>query len=372
MRIARLHLLFDDSRRVFLVRVDTDEGVSGYGECSPMHIGGLVAVMRDRVAPLVLHADPLRITDLEERFHRGNYKIAGQLPAMAWSGIDQALWDIRAKTAGQSLQTALGGRVRDQVRYYGSSMSRHLSPEAEAVKICEAIDRFGFQAIKIKIGTRMGGAGSMPDFRADQRKVRIIREAIGPDIALFVDGNGAYTAAQAVQVFDLLRAFDISVFEEPCPFMDQAAYGALAGRLPIPVNLGEQDWNLLVLRDLLVRNACQHVAMDVTKCGGFSCALRVAALCRAFGVLYVPHNTSRGIGLIATHHLALCLPECAAYQEYSIEAPDARDRYVIDAPVPRNGAVDAYAGHVPGMGVLLDEERMWCELDHLVLDGKTG
>ena len=360
MRVTNITSFYAEERPAYIVRIDTDEGIFGHGECSPMHVGGILQLMRDRAASLVVGADPLQITMLEEKFLKQNYKIAGQLPAMTWSGIDQALWDIRAKAAGQSVQASLGGSVRDSVPYYGSSMSRHLSPEQEAEKILAAVALHGFRAVKIKIGKRMAEAPGMPDFRADALKVRRIREAIGPDIQIFVDGNSAYTAAQALQVWDRIREYDVALFEEPCPFQDLEAYAALAGRLPVPVNVGEQDWSLYTVRDFLLRGGCQHVGLDVTKCGGFSNAVRVATLCRAFGVQYVPHDTSRGIGFTATHHLAICLPECSGYQEYSIENPDSRDRYVLNRLIPMNGVVEKASG--VGIGVEMDEERMRREM----------
>lgn len=366
MRITRITSYHTAEKPAYLVRIDTDEGIAGYGECSPMHVGGILQLMQDRAAPLLIGADPLHITALEERFLKGNYKIAGQLPSMVWSGVDQALWDIRAKAAGLSMQAFLGGPVRNEVHHYGSSMSRHLPPEQEAEKILAAVERYGLRAIKIKIGKRMAGAPGIPDLQADVGKVEVIRNAIGPDIQLFVDGNSAYTPAQAIQLASRLKEFDVSLLEEPCPYQDLEAYATLAGRIDMPIHVGEQDWSLFTLRDFLLRGGCQHVGMDVTKCGGFSNAVRVAALCRAFGVLYVPHDTSRGIGFTATHHLAICLPECAGFQEFSIEEPDARDRYVLNRLIPRDGVVERF--DCIGMGVVLDEERMHRELHVVVHD----
>lgn len=353
MRITEVTCYRSPSK--FYVRVATDEGAFGFGESSPMRPDVLLEIFRVVIRPAVLGMDPFMAEAIEERVLRRNYKISGQLLAAAFSGLEIALWDLRGRHLGQPVHNLLGGRYRDRVPLYGSSMSRDLSPEQEAAKLGQAIARYGLGAVKIKVGPRYG-TGLPVDLTADEEKVRTVREAIGPRCGLMIDGNGSYTYIQAVQLFRRVERYDILHFEEPCPYCDIEAYVKLARTLPVPIHVGEQDWNLFTFRDFISRGACHRYAADPVKCGGLWSAKRAATLCRAFGVQYVPHNTTRSIGFAAALQLAASTPECDGHYEYSIEANAAETPAVGAAFDIRDGFV-----HVPtgaGLGITVDEERL--------------
>lgn len=339
-----------------IVRVDTDEGVVGYGECSPMNIPATTLIIHQFLKPMLLGRDPINVTALEQEMMQRNYKFAGQLLGMACSGIELALWDIKGKVSGFPLHILLGGKVNDPVSYYGSSMSRHLEPEEEADKLQEAIDKFGFRAVKFKLGSRMGNSSGVVDVRKDATRVEIIRRRLGWDVLIMVDGNSSFDAAQAVELYDRISEYDIAAYEEPCPYTNIAAYRTLAQKTSAKINLGEQEWNLFQVRELISQGLVQFVACDVTKCGGLLNATRIAALCQAFGVQFVPHNTSRGIGLYATNHLAASMPCCNFYQEYSIEQLGYREAAILDRHEPVGGKIAVL--NTPGIGMVLDEERL--------------
>lgn len=334
------------SRSKFYVQVESDAGVSGFGESSPMRPDVLLQIHRSVIRPAVLGMDPFQAEAIEERVLRRNYKIAGQLLAAAFSGLEIALWDLRGRYLGQPVYNLLGGRYRGRVPVYGSSMSRDLPPAEEAAKLRGAIARLGITAVKIKVGPRYG-SGAPVDLDADEEKVRTVREAIGPSCRLMLDGNGSYTYIEAVQLYHRVERYRIHHFEEPCPYRDVEAYVRLAHSLPVPIHVGEQDWDLFTFRDFISRGACHLYAADPVKCGGLSSAKRAATLCRAFGIQYVPHNTTRSIGFAAALHLAASTPECAGYAEYSIEREDAPPPVALPFEV-RDGCVGVPDG--PGLG----------------------
>ncbi len=361
MKIARIISLISD--RVHLVRVDSEEGLAGWGECSGMDPAATAHLVSRRIAPQLLGRDPFDGEALEELALTRNYKIAGQLMAIAWSGIEIALWDLKGKVTGLPIHKLLGGLYRREIAMYGSSMSRDLSVEEEVAKIKAAVGRFGFQAVKIKTGPRYGSHREPVDLDRDAEKVGAVRAAIGPGRRLMVDGNGAYTLSQALMLWERIRGFDIYHYEEPCPYTDVEAYRSLARAVPVPINVGEQDWNLHVFRDFIATGACGVAAADLTKCGGYAQARRVAALCRAHDIVYSPHNTSRGIGMAAHLQLIASCPECAHFHEYSIEQRGGSERFLARPFVPVAGALDVPDG--PGLGVELDTERIEGELQRL-------
>ncbi|MEK3721309.1 mandelate racemase/muconate lactonizing enzyme family protein [Paenibacillus sp. FSL H8-0034] len=345
---------------LFYVKVDTDEGVYGFGESSPMRPDVLLQIMNTVIKPYVIGMDPFQGERIEEIVLRRNYKISGQLLAAAYSGLEIALWDLKGRYLKQPVYNLLGGLYRERIPLYASSMSRDLTHEEEAVKIRDAIDRLQVKAVKIKVGPRYG-TGLPVDLDDDVRKVKAAREAIGPDCKLMIDGNSSYTYIQAVQLFDRIKPYNIYHFEEPCPYYDVDTYIKLANTLPVPIHVGEQDWSIFTFRDFISKGACHLYAADPVKCGGLSSAKRAAALCRAFGIHYVPHNTTKGIGFAAAIHLAASSPECSSYYEYNIESNSTRERYLKQPFEVQDGYILVPQG--PGLGIELDEELMESTLD---------
>jgi len=343
------------AKGLLYVRVDTDEGITGFGECSPMQIETTLQLIQSVVKPMVIGMSPFDGELIEERVMKLHYKMSGQLLAIAFSGVEIALWDIRAKAAGQPLYNLLGGKYRQAVPLYGSSMSRDLTHEQEAEKLKEGIAKYQFKAVKIKVGPRMG-TGLAVDLDDDAAKVRTVREAIGPNIKLMIDANSSYTYIQAVQFYEKVKQYDIYHYEEPCPYYDIEAYVKLANTLPVPIHVGEQDWNLYTFRDFISRGACHMYAADPIKCGGLANAKRAATLCRAFGIDYIPHNTTRGIGFAAALHLAASTPECKGYYEYSIEKNNLREQFISDHLTVRDGYIQVPDGI--GLGIEVDLEKM--------------
>lgn len=353
MRITAVVAIYSQSK--FYVKVETDDGFFGFGESSPMSPPVLAEIYRRIIRPEALGCDPFRAEELERRILGGHYKMSGNLLAAAYSGFEIALWDLRGRYLGQPCYNLMGGAVREQMPLYGSSMSRHLAANEEAAKVRSAVDRFGFRAVKIKTGPRYG-TGQSVDLDADEAKIRAVRSAVGSRIGLMIDGNGSYSVAQAVALVGRVRDVGLLYFEEPCPYSDRAAYRQLAAVLPVPVQVGEQDWDLYAFRDYIGDARVAYYGADPIKCGGLARAKRAAVLCRAFGTAYMPHNTTRSIGWAAGLHLAWSTPDIGPFYEYSIE-PGVPHHPAIDTGVTiAEGA--AVITSAPGLGVRVDEARL--------------
>jgi L-alanine-DL-glutamate epimerase-like enolase superfamily enzyme len=336
--------------------VDTDEGFTGYGECSPMSPAVTAAIVKEQLAAKVLGLDPFQTERIEHDCMLHNYKISGQLLAMSFSGIELALRDLTGKYLKQPVYNLLGGKFRDSVEFYASSMSRDLTVEQEAEKLAEAVRDYGTKAVKIKLGGRMGRTADKPDFDADAAKTAAIRKAVGPGVKLMVDCNSSFNYAQTLQLWERIREYDIYHLEEPCPYYDLNAYRMLASALPVPIHVGEQDWNIMTFREYVSTGACHICAADITKSGGFINSKRVAALCKAYNVTFGPHSTSRGIGFSASMQLAACTPEYTYYQEFSIEKSPNQSFFLTELPVITDGKYRIPDD--PGIGTKLDTEKL--------------
>ena len=336
-----------------IVRVETDAGVTGYGECSAMNRGVIKSVVTDSLAPLLVGENPLDIERLWEKMYVSTYKLRGQAQSIGISGVDIALWDILGKTLDTPVYQLLGGLYRDRIRMYASSVSRDLDVPHAAERAREYIDS-GFTAVKVKVGTRWG-FDDLPDTAVATAEA--IREAIGPDVELMVDANSAYSAHAAIRVGRRLEALDVFHFEEPTPFHDIDAMAQIADALDMPVAGGEQDHTRYRFREILERGAADIVQPDVIKAGGLSECKKIAAMADAFGRPVTPHNTNRTIGMAATLHFLASTPSARYSQECTI-LPDLRPNPIRDAVMREPfRVVDGYlrAPEGPGLGVEVDD-----------------
>ena len=335
-----------------LVRVDTDRGLVGWGECSPMNGRVTAAHVRHSLAPLVVGRDPFDIEALVEDMFVKTYKIAGQGQAMAISGIEIALWDILGKAFEVPVYRLLGGAYRTGIRMYASSMRRDISPEDEADRLARLVEEKGFTAVKVRVGETYG-FDTEPTPGRSLTVVREVRKLLGEDIEIMVDANSCFTASRAIQLGRRLEQFNIFHFEEPCPYTDLDATAQVAHALDVPIAGGEQDWDLRRFKEMMQKGAVDIVQPDLIKAGGFSICKKVAALAEAFGCVCTPHQT-QPLGTIATLHFVAATPCCRYSQEYNIEPHPVGDK-LFRNPVPIKG------GHMrvpegPGLGVEINEE----------------
>jgi L-alanine-DL-glutamate epimerase-like enolase superfamily enzyme len=337
-----------------LIQVNTDAGITGWGECSPMNGRVVAAHVRHSLSPLVVGRDPFDLEAIVEAMFVRTYKIAGQTQAMAISGIEIALWDLMGKALDVPIYRLLGGAYRKRIRMYASSMRRDISPQEEACRMARLVEEKGFSAVKVRVGQTYG-------FDADAapgRSIAVVREVrrlLGNDVEIMVDGNSCFTAPRAIQLGRHLEEYGIFHFEEPCPYTDLDATARVAEALDVPVAGGEQDWDLRRFREMMQKQAVDIVQPDLIKAGGFSVCKKVAALAEAFGCVCTPHQT-QPLGTIANLHFAAATPCCRYSQEYNIE-PHPIGYSLFKDPV------EVVDGHMvvpegPGLGVEINEELL--------------
>lgn len=285
-----------------LVEIRTDDGRVGIGECIARKAPQVTATVVDTMlAPVLIGRDPRDIEALwDEMFaqlRRWGHSRGFVLEAM--SGVDIALHDLLARAAGLPLSKFLGGWGRPAVKCYASSV--YLAPFEQMA--AEAADQVahGHVAVKVKIGRNeaMGG------LRADVASIRAVRDAVGPQVEIMLDANGAYDAATAIRVARQLEPLDIAWLEEPVPPDDVSGYELIRKNTSIPLAGGESEFGVFGFRDLIERRAIDVLQPDIARVGGFTAARRVAALAHAYNLAYAPHTGfSGGIAHLASLHLA--------------------------------------------------------------------
>jgi len=337
------------SMHAMLVRVETDDGITGYGE-------GLVrfspragaAVVRDILAPVVIGQDPFEVELVWDKMYgmmRGRGHSKGfMLEAM--SAVDIALWDIVGKALGQPLHRVLGSYGRSSLPVYASSLL--FKPIEELVREAAGLAAQGYTAIKLKIGQ---GA------EADLAKVRAIRTTLGNGVRLMVDANCAYDTLAALEVGRLLEAEGVAWFEEPVAPELLDGYVKLAQALDMPIAGGETEFTRWAFKEILTRQAMDIIQPDIGRVGGFSEARKIAALASAFDVPVGPHTgASAAVAVAASIQWAAALPNLLTF-EYMYPPNPLREELLIDPlPTPKNGQMGV--PQQPGLGIEVDEKAL--------------
>ena len=345
----------DGSQDDLVIRVHTDEGIVGIGEVdsAPEAVLALVTApgshaIANSFHSLLVGEDPRDVERLWQKMYRGmNYIGRRGIALHAQSGIDIALWDIRGKAEGKPISELLGGAIHTKVRAYASMLMPDTT--AETAERVAALREAGFTAVKLG----WGPLGKDPAH--DVRLAAAAKEAAGDGDILIDAGLGYVADAKvAIGVARELEQLGIYWLEEPFEPDEYEAYAELADAVDIRVAAGEQDTTLWGFRELIERGHVDVVQPDVTRCGGITELVRIAAFAREHGVETVPHAWKSGIIKAASLHVNAVLPD-ATFQEYCVADTPINQTLVKERmPVDADGFVAVPTG--PGLGIELDED----------------
>ena len=289
-----------DTRTAMLVEIETDVGLTGWGECyGPAR---MTASVVQSMASWLIGENPLRTDFLWQSIY-ARLRDHGQKGVVVegLSGVDIALWDIKGKRFGVPVYQLLGGAFRTEVQAYATGLYRQKSGDPLRYLAEEAAGYVaeGFKAVKLKVGFGV---------EEDAAVTRAVRLAIGADVALMVDANHAYDAVSAIRLGRKIEEYDIGWFEEPVPPEDLAGYRAVKAALTIPIAGGECEFTRFGFRELLVSHAVDIIQPDTCAAGGLSECKKIADMAEAFGVRYNPHVWGTGIAIAASLHLLAGVP----------------------------------------------------------------
>jgi len=294
-------------RTAHLVEIETDEGITGWGECfGPGNIALANKYIVEKVIqPLIIGEDP---TNKEYIWHKvyNLLRDSGQkgMPIQALSGIDIALWDILAKKAKLPLYQLLGGKTNSKIPVYGYGM---MLQKKSVEELCELfkkeanqIKEKNFKAMKMKVG--LGP-------KEDLKLVSAVREAIGDDFKLMVDANHAYNKNDALYVGRGLDEMEIYWFEEPVAPEDYDGYKELKERLKTNIAGGEAEFTKYGWNQLIKNNCIDIAQPEVCGLGGITEYLKVSALAQSNFIPIVNHVWGSALSVAVNLHLLTSLPD---------------------------------------------------------------
>lgn len=338
-----------DRRDSLLVKISTDSGLVGWGETAD--VGGTRGIIEDHLKTILLGANPLEHRKLWRSLWGANF---GDGRAVA--GVDIALHDLRGKALGQSVAEMYGGRLHDKVMAYAAAMNYTdgVRPEDQYPAEAAALAKRGFLAMKIRTGRF--------ENRRDLAVLTKIREAVGAEIRLLTDGNGAFTLPQAVKFGKELEKLDFYCFEEPLPQgINYAGYDVLTQTLDIAIAGGEVLDSRASARDHVVKRSFDIIQPDVSLCGGVAEVMFIAEMARLFSVQCVPHCWAGAITIAATLNILAVLPPYnfgftadRPMLEFDVYENPFRDEIVAKPFELKNGHVEIPTG--PGLGIEINEE----------------
>jgi D-galactarolactone cycloisomerase len=344
-----------DTRRHVLVEVICDDGTTGWGEC--LGPAGPNAAVIAAYRPLLIGRDPLETEKLWAELYN-SLRDQGQrgLTVTALSGIDVALWDIKGKHFGVSISTLLGGRFRSSIRAYATGFFKldGVDRVEDAARQAALYRAEGFHATKVKIGF---------DPAEDLRVIAAVREAVGPDMGLMIDGNHGYDALEAIEIGRKAAQYGIAWFEEPVAPEQLEAYQAVRQGQPIPLAAGETWHTRYGMRAPIEQRCVDIIQPDIGGCGGFTEARRIADLASLHSVRVVPHVWGTAVQIAAAlQFMAAMVPDPMRLRPIEpILEFDRTDnpfrQAVVKTPLePVNGVVTIPDG--PGLGIEINRDAL--------------
>ena len=338
------------TREALLVKIETDQGLVGWGETSP--ISGARGTIEEHLGPRLIGRNPLEYRRIWRDLWGPNFG-----NGLAVGALETALNDLRGKALGLPVAELFGGRFREKVPVYVSALNYVDKPEIEEEypKAAAAAVKRGHKAIKMRLGR-------YPVAR-EARVAAKVRETVGPDIKLLADGNGAYTQHSALRMAGVLHELGFEYFEEPLPQVapNYTGYEELRRKMPLPLAGGEALDSRAAGKALIDRGCFDIIQPDISLCGGLSEALFVAELAALAGVRCIPHCWGGDIIIAASAHLLALLPEPhwglpsdTPPLELDLGENPWRDGLAREPLVVRDGLLTV--PRKPGLGIEVNEE----------------
>jgi L-alanine-DL-glutamate epimerase-like enolase superfamily enzyme len=336
-------------RDAMLIRVKADNGLVGYAP-GPAHERAAREI-REIMRPFLLGKDPCHWAKLE---FRGDLETT-----KTYRAVEIAIIDLVARFEGTPLSELIGGRKRDRIKLYGSA-GMYMSPEGFAEEAA-AIAGMGFTAYKMR--PALG-----PE--RDLETVRLMREAVGPDVGLMVDahswwrmGDRSYSRETVSDLAKEISKSQPTWLEEPLPPEDHAAYRELRGKNIVPIASGEHERDEAGFMDLIHSGAADYIQMDVCCQGGFAMGQRIFGAVANHGLRFAFHSWGTTLEVLAAAHLGVCWPAAAVeWLEYPCYSNFGRpgmypfplaDEILREPLVLENG--DLVVPRGPGLGIEIDE-----------------
>ncbi|MCD1126716.1 galactonate dehydratase [Jinshanibacter sp. LJY008] len=355
MKITKLTTYRLAPRWMFL-KVETDEGVTGWGEPVIEGRARSVEAAVHELSEMIIGQDPARINDIWQTLYRGGFYRGGPILMSAISGIDQALWDIKGKVLGVPVYQLLGGLVRDKIKAYSWVGGDRPSDVISGIKKLKSI---GFDTFKLNGCEEMGIIDNSRKVDEAVGVVAEIREAFGNSIEFGLDFHGRVDAPMAKVLIKELEPYRPLFIEEPVLAEQAEYYVRLAAQTHIPIAAGERMFSRFEFKRVLADGGLGIVQPDLSHAGGITECYKIAAMAESYDVAFAAHCPLGPIALASCLHIDF-VARNAVLQEQSMGIHYNQGAELLDYVLNKED-FSMEDGHFypptkPGLGVEVNEE----------------
>jgi galactonate dehydratase len=350
-----VHLVNAVWRNFIIVKVTSDDGVTGYGEATLADFERTIEAAVYDYRPFLIGKE-IDIPEITQFLFRHFYWRGGPMLMSAMSAIEQALWDIIGKSAQKPVYELLGGRASSRVRAYANGfISGSASPADFGDAAARVVKEEGFNAVKFD---PFGGAGpriSRDDLKTALARIEAVRNAIGENPDILIEAHGRFDSETAVSIASELKRYSPLWFEEPVPEDDIASMAEVKAKSPVTIATGERIVTKYRFQELLAARAAGIIQPDVCHVGGIREITQIAAMAEVNYVSLAPHNPNGPVATAATLNALITMPN-ALILEFWLDAQNVRRDLIKEYFDVRDGYV--YPSNKPGLGIEVNEPAL--------------
>lgn len=345
-------------RDCVIVKVTTSSGIVGWGESHHGRCPGAIGLLiNTTLRQLVTGMSAHDVVGVWNRIYSRQLASHGMgtASALAMSGIDMALWDIRGKAVGLPLYKLLGGSAK-AIPAYAGGISLGFQDPQELVEEAGELLRQGYRAVKLRFGDTV---------KRDVTRLEAIRRAFGDELRIMVDANTGYSVDDVRNVMPALVHQGVIWLEEPFPPQDYRSYQQALAFGGLPMAAGENHYTRYEFNRVIEDRAIRILQPDISKTGGITEALRIAAHASSYKLPIHPHTSASGLNMAASIHFLASI-ENGGYFEADVAKENLFRDQLTNRPdrLDQNGCVTP--GDAPGLGIEVDEQFLKA---HPVIDG---
>ena len=347
------------AKNLCFVKIDTDEGIHGWGECYTQSDRDLqITAHVNQMKRYIIGRDPMNIKHFLQVMYDD---FAGRRGAMdfycAISGLEQAMWDATGKKLGVPVHKLIGGACRDRIRVYANGWSDGAKTPDKLAEKASAVIESGFTALKFDpIPGPWRTFVSKDVERGAVENVRAVREAVGPDVDILVEMHRRLAPMHAVKIARDIERYDPFWYEEPVLAENVDALASVKRDVNIPVVTGEELYTKFEFREIFEKQAADIINPDVCNVGGILELKEIAAMAEPYFVAVSPHNfNSTTVGLAATIQVSTTIPNFLI-TEYFVNLEEFGEDIAVTPFKVEDGYIKV--PDAPGLGIELDEEKL--------------
>ena len=351
LKLPEISSAADGTQDDLLIVVETDEGITGYGEVDTAPFVGKAIVDAYMshgtcygLREVVVGADPFDYEQIWNDMWAKTYYYGRSGPVIhVMSGIDMAIWDIMGKATGKPVHKLLGGSYVDKVRPYASALMPDNKDEVK--RMVEKYSAQGYTAIKF-------GWGPLGyDVNFDLQLIEMARKTAGDHMEIMIDIGKRYKLKQAMFVAKAIEQLNIYWLEEPLPAEDYAGYRRLTESTTTRIATGEEESGRMAFSRLINESCVDVIQPDISRCGGLTEAKKIATLAADNNITLVPHAFKTGILVAASIHLIASIQN-APFLEFSVTESAIRKELLVNPFIQKDGFIDVPTA--PGLGIELN------------------